>query len=116
MQILFLMLRDLDETQTMSTFIYFNNFDNDMNLTESNIKSECRIQNINDMSKTTNFQILSPVSSTSNLNFSPVKNSSHLKSLPMPLQHYMYEDLSSSNKFLEKVSINNLINYSKNIL
>lgn len=93
----------MDETQTMSTFIYFNNFDKEMNLTESNIKSDGRIQNTNDMSNTTNFQILSPVSSTSNLHFSPVKNSSHFKSLAMPLQHYMYEDLSSSNQFLEKV-------------
>jgi hypothetical protein len=95
----------LDETHTVSTFIYFNNFDKDkeMNLTDNNIKSEERLYKEKDMSKVTNFEILSPLSSTSNLLTSPVKSNHHGKSLVMPLQHYMYEDLSSSNQFIEKV-------------
>jgi hypothetical protein len=56
------------------------------------------------MSKVTNFEILSPLSSTSNLLTSPVKSNHPGKSLVMPLQHYMYEDLSSSNQFIEKVN------------
>ncbi len=81
-----------------------------MNLTEYNIRTDEKIKEKENINQVISFDIV-PVTMTtlaaSNvpLNTSHRHNTSYSKSFAMPLQHYAYEDLSSSNQFLEKVLI-----------